>query len=52
MTVLGIRHNQLPRGKPIRDALLNQGVGYVVITLITCVPMAVRVLHFIADIVF
>ena len=42
MTVLGIRRNELPKCSPLSSALFTQGVGYVLITLLTCVPMGVR----------
>ena len=41
MTVLGIRKNELPKDLPLSSALFTQSVGYVVTTIVTCVPMGV-----------
>ncbi|KIP02764.1 hypothetical protein PHLGIDRAFT_130567 [Phlebiopsis gigantea 11061_1 CR5-6] len=41
MTVLGIRRNELLKDSPLSGALFTQCVGYVVTTIVTCVPMGV-----------
>lgn len=44
MTVLGIRRNELPKHLPLSYALFTQSVGYVLTTIVTCVPMGVSVI--------
>lgn len=41
LTVFGVGANKLPPGLPLRPKLLAQGIAYVSITILTCIPMAV-----------
>jgi hypothetical protein len=43
MTVIGIRRNHLPTKSQLWRALLKQGTGYILATVLTTIPMTASV---------